>query len=1082
MDCKDYDMYRGDGFIRNVILSRDSYLCCLTYKKQRNRTNHRTVPIMLGSYLDYQIRGAEEVLKSQLFWGCFVLKGVLRVYPNFSTFDSLSCHVRQVKSKKTEENIDGELVKRNDKLTSVDWFTYILASKYQKQKQIMIDEYQQQRQQQQQRSTYGERMQTNDNNDENGSNSINSVDNMRSEEDGNEDYGEGIALHYNGRRVTWTYKHVKYDSETSSDNWVNLLKASAPFPLNSLVSDYVRFFNALLRAPYDMNNICYRQILNGAKIIKKRIDYDENQRKIKKSTNSKKMVDDFNQGTLFPALSRKNFRTDIFDKTQSGYEGKDSNFSSNAINNDSQQSNMQYSQSYDQMLHEGRSNKALFFLTNVKRASNNAIRNSDALEYPQDGVYFYCLLNTKDIRSAGEQNVLADFVVMSEETDSQQLYSFLTTSKDFLAKDPSQLQPNTLPSIQKMFILNIDGYLLDGYCSWSFQKLLILKRNFPHVTTKRYEDYIMISTRDSIPIKYCQKYNCFFSAAETSHYANIQYPAVDMLSSIAKTLGMASLNKTMPAQATVSVNNIKGCVANLQNDMHRLLMENNLGVTCYMDSKITFEEMIAHAVLDGGATSEEGRNIHKYWAQYVEKAYHCHEQLAELHIHIDETDLGNALNRGLSQLYARHWSSSKDSEDDVPIGSIRIDREISCSPYASVEVDHASYEEYEKTIIYNTETAQLPVTWNIQLRAAFGNPLMHCVEDGIVLDRGSAEILPEITYNACITIEFRFKTNKMPQQTHFVAIDERVENAKSLIGVLISPVLAFVKNSRHCLVKPIQIGNHYYHLIHFLPKLTNMYENISVNSIINDKTLTVVIKGRTVTKITTGTKLANNFGHKNVCSQLMDLRGINGYTRDGRRVHAQIVYGESSTLTRMSAGQYFNMITDPEVAFTKDGGIIAPIKLCVHVLNNYANNKISKLRCDTLTKTNGLESQCLSEIALNLRQQKVSASAKRVINLHGIVLKKYIPKISSSSIKPPLPPQDDLSVKIKNLIIDEVTRHEDDDDDNTEGDNDDDDDENEEEEEEDEDNEDSESSISDTSSHTTMVKLKSRGSRKRKVV
>lgn len=204
-----------------------------------------------------------------------------------------------------------------------------------------------------------------------------------------------------------------------------------------------------------------------------------------------------------------------------------------------------------------------------------------------------------------------------------------------------------------------------------------------------------------------------------------------------------------------------------------------------------------------------------------------------------------------------------------------------------------------------------------------------------------------------------------------------------------------------------------------------------------------VIKGRTVTSITTGSKLANNFGHKNVCSQLMDLRGIHGYTRDGRRVHAQIVYGESSTLTRMSAGQYFNMITDPEVAFTKEGGIIAPIKLCVHVLNNYANNKISRLKCDTLTKTNGLESQSLSEIALNLRQQKVSASAKRVINLHGVTLKNYIPTASSDNSL--LEDNNSLSSIVKKLIANSASEtinvgEYDDDDDDEGGDDDDDDD------------------------------------------
>ena len=97
--CSCYDCYSNEAvFIKTIIEERGSYMTCICYEAMiRTRTGHRSVPIMLGSYIDYIIRGRDAVLASRGQWGLVILRGILKIYDNFSTFDALSMHVRQTK-------------------------------------------------------------------------------------------------------------------------------------------------------------------------------------------------------------------------------------------------------------------------------------------------------------------------------------------------------------------------------------------------------------------------------------------------------------------------------------------------------------------------------------------------------------------------------------------------------------------------------------------------------------------------------------------------------------------------------------------------------------------------------------------------------------------------------------------------------------------------------------------------------------------------------------------------------------------------------------------------------------------------
>lgn len=861
VNCECYEKYRTrEAFIDNVITSRTSYMACLCYyANARKRINHRSVPIVLGSYIDYLIRGKDAVLECRAQWGTVVLKGVLKIYASFSTFDALSLHIREVRDVK-----------------SIDWYMYIPSSL-----------------------------------------------SPSSNEESSMSY-DGLAISYRDSRVSWTYRRQTY---VDSNEWVSLLARSSPFPDAPFMpeEEYRRLFDTMLVHPYNMNDLKNRQFLNGAAIIAKYINYDLSRRRRKKGAGCLKMSIAFELGTLFQALSKKNFDAEVWCKN--------------------------YPQNYDNTLHEGRSNKAAFLLPNITRASNDAVRNSNALTFPSDAVNFFCMLNTKDLKSAGEQNVLADFVIMTEESNQRAVYAYL---KALVAETGNRGQN----------ILAIDGYLVGLRCDWTLETLIRVKRQYGHITTKYYGPYVCLSTRGSIPIKYSEEHDVFFSPAETKHY-DIRYPEADILSTTAKQLGVMSLRKTAPAKATVSINNIKGSVANVTSEMHRLLMENNLGITCYIE--MTEEERMRLIDLSVLSHGHDTANFWRYYGELRREFNLDNEQRT-----IRETDRGKAM-RALARLYAPEYLMVECQRGKNPPFHVCYNPER-----------REQIREYT-SMIFNNRHYDPPKVWNLRLRAVFGNPHGACIEDGIVLDSRTVERLPQICYNACITIEFTFATNKQPDSVHFISVDERGGKMKNetLIGCLISPFPAYVKNSKHSKIKISRIGLHYYYRIHFLPKHTNMYQNLHVSHLVSGKSVTIVVKGQTRVSIVDGSKVANAYGQKNVCAMTTDLSHCWGITRDGRKVHAQIVYSEVSLIGRVPSGQIYDMLTSDELAIGPNGEIIAPVDLIVHTLHPYTNNKVFNIKVDTLTNTNGFDSQMLGNVSRALRTETVTHKVLQVLGLLG---------------------------------------------------------------------------------------------------
>lgn len=89
--CPCYENYKSGKMV--------NYLACVenAYKIQI----HQILPIMIGSWIDILIRGIDVVKAEHQFWGCLYMEQQMKICSSFSTYDSLSMHLKYKKATNT---------------------------------------------------------------------------------------------------------------------------------------------------------------------------------------------------------------------------------------------------------------------------------------------------------------------------------------------------------------------------------------------------------------------------------------------------------------------------------------------------------------------------------------------------------------------------------------------------------------------------------------------------------------------------------------------------------------------------------------------------------------------------------------------------------------------------------------------------------------------------------------------------------------------------------------------------------------------------------------------------------------------
>lgn len=83
LNCSCYKRYKTEQRMIELVQSSSSYLGCAI--RSDGKINHCKFPIMLGSFLDFQIRGIDMVTRDCDRWGAFIILGNLKILQYFIT-------------------------------------------------------------------------------------------------------------------------------------------------------------------------------------------------------------------------------------------------------------------------------------------------------------------------------------------------------------------------------------------------------------------------------------------------------------------------------------------------------------------------------------------------------------------------------------------------------------------------------------------------------------------------------------------------------------------------------------------------------------------------------------------------------------------------------------------------------------------------------------------------------------------------------------------------------------------------------------------------------------------------------------
>lgn len=761
LNCSEYDIYKTQESFKDYVLDkRNTYAASRAPRKvgkHNKRTQHRLIPIMIGSFIDVLIRGIETVNLEKNFWGGFYVNGSLCCYANFATFDALSLHPFSRGSSK-----------------SIEWYFY--------------------------------------------------------------HNNQGASISYNGYSTTCTYLGNEID------NWIELVNTATPYSEKIQATDYYDLFNAMLETPYSVTDVENKIIMDAPNMFLKVLKRFE-------ELNTQKLKSIFSDGTFYTALSKN---ADIVITKQ-------------------------YAQTTLRAMIDGKGDKLRFVLPQCTKQMSTRQQNSSAVLPSNDVNTIYCMLDVKDMKSAGETNTLTRSTILTQETNDMLLYIHLKS----LNSDGG-------------FRIAINGFLINVWVDWTKELLITIKEKFPFIVTKVYGKFVNFKTKSGYAVKYCEADDTLYSSAEQTYWKPT-FRYYDNYSDITTGLG-EYYYKTAPSKNTVALNNIKGSVALYDNEISKTILTNTLGTTCCM-KKSENMDFTKFAIID--EPTEEERNFRKdVYKRNFEKV--CTKYNLNSHVNDEVTNYDkpikvlSELNYAISgNIYLRNKKTSKiDVYNNYTTELTRYINEI-----------------------YNTKK---PEFTGFEVMCAFGNANGKCVEDGIVIDEELSKQLPLAEYFMKITVSLIFSSN-VKNDVKIITNDNSNDD---LVAVVVSSVLPKPKHSLACKVNITKIGTHYYSQIFMLTKVYKQFNNHQVCHFISGNKVVLVLTANVQKNIRTGSKISNQQGQKNIVTDVRSLKSLYGYTKNGDKIHAQILYSDVSLIGRIAGGQLYSMMNSEKAAYSEAGHII----------------------------------------------------------------------------------------------------------------------------------------------------------------
>lgn len=360
-----------------------------------------------------------------------------------------------------------------------------------------------------------------------------------------------------------------------------------------------------------------------------------------------------------------------------------------------------------------------------------------------------------------------------------------------------------------------------------------------------------------------------------------------------------------------------------------------------------------------------------------------HKDVVHTHININN-DLQ------LFEEYIDNFSNYTITAIDENNTAIKRRRKI--DKYRIFKLDEIYLKNYYNLLLETLNESKNTHNYQIQLYTAFGDLEGCTVEDGFIIDSTLVNHGPKKLLSTTLTIklsdqfnlEYTHKNTLTSTNCRYEPID-LYYNGLIIFGVFISDKSINLSLNKRVKILQSTIGNHYYYFISYKTYF-HMDDTLKIESFFFLNKSIIGLHFHRFIDMNVGWKLCNMYGQKGVVAAVRDLSQFAGYTKDGRLVKPQLLMSKQSVIGRVASGQVIDMLSNKDIAYTEDGGVISPLGYTVHYIEPTSKYKFSQIRNDAMTNQNGFDSNNMTSSSLLLLQQfnELKIPLKFVINLYKL--------------------------------------------------------------------------------------------------
>ena len=667
----------------------------------------------------------------------------------------------------------------------------------------------------------------------------------------------------------------------------------------------------------------------------------------------------------------------------------------------------------------------------IKRAINSQTKNSQALMFPRDGLDFNCPIEAKEMKAAGENIAPAQLVFSPRRLNFSKVNKVLQKVCHIGNLDNDNNNNCSCDNACSLLRVVINTYLTEYLINKC--KLKQLKENCPLLPLMIYSNrYINLNSNGHIIMKYSQRYGFFVTPHEKEHLwkdAFTSYHTHLAFGSIAMYLP-TTMDISEPAKTVVSSTNIKGRCDLINNYFHAIAFLNTVGTSnAALIHRPQFGDTIIDVSYYKDCDSPLRIPVYLKMPQFRYLKYGEIGHNAELPETVKNIFLNFSPNtEDLSEYYGVSYNDIIDNAEET---FERIDNIIKywyedhfiltnetplLDKFESEHFTPLNYKTHAKLTLedkhnklkhlkqndedliyldnkkkiplyvmyskgmkkeYRKKCTKVDVFKNhppqMILWTAFGDIGGGTNEDGIILDNKVSKFGPTRLVSLTLNVKFMEAGKKLKKTQNitkslsifYIPMNNKTGNILN-IGTLKSTEALTVTKSKNVYIREVKIGFEYHYTVTY--EDTNEYKK-TIESYYLDSNSTLNFHVRYMCPLGIGTKLSNLHGQKGVVSKVTDLSKYCAYKRDGTIVVPQVLFSITSLVGRTVASQVLGMLCSKDVAFTSQGGMVAPMGFNVHNIESSTKCKQTLIKNDLMTAENGFNSNLLSTTSSILKLQ-----------------------------------------------------------------------------------------------------------------